>query len=197
MSRWDECFELLCGMRQLCCLLYEGLLHNSNSITFTFLIIFVLLAINGNLCTEKILLTATALYFCWELAGVYSQHFYYSEINVLLLLNVQDVNLVAQLLVSCHFLKLIFSLSRSVILCREWCLFSAVVSELWDSARWAIFPSHLFCSKCFRFPGIFPKPISIKICQEQFKQTNLASNVSDYSEQLHFGQKFKTSISAI
>lgn len=185
------------GWHNLCCLLSNAFLHNSVSITFTFLSIFVLLAINGNLCTEKILLTATALYFNWELAGVYSQHFYYSEINVLLLLNAQDVNLVAQLLVTCHFLKLIFSLSRSVIFCREWCLFSSVVSELWDSTPWTIFPSHLFCSKCFRFPGIFPKPINIKICQEQFKQKNLASDVSDYSEQLHFWQKFKTSISAI
>lgn len=185
------------GRDNLCCLLFEGRLHNSFSSTFTFLSIFFLLAINGNLYTERILLTATALYFCWDLAGVYSQHFYYSEINVLLLLNVQHVNLVAQLLVTCHFLKLIFSLSCSVILCREWHLFSAVVSELWYSAPWAMFPSHLFCSKCFRLPGMFPKPINIKICQEQFKQKNLASNVSDYSEQLHFWQKFQTSISSV
>jgi len=55
---------------------------------------------------EKILLTATALYFCRDLAGVYSQHFYYNKINVLLLLNVQEVNPVAELVVACHLLKL-------------------------------------------------------------------------------------------
>lgn len=97
--------------------------------------------------------------------------------------------------VSCYLplLKIFFFFpsALSVIPCREWCLFSAVVTELWGSPPWAIFLSHLFCGKCFRLPGIFPRPINIKICQEQFKQKNLASNVSDYSKQLHFWQNLR------
>lgn len=57
LRTWDE-------MTDLCRLFSEGLLPSSGSIAFAFWSIFSRLAVNGNLCTEKILLTATALYFC-------------------------------------------------------------------------------------------------------------------------------------